>query len=77
MAKKRIPKYGLIDILRAILAHNLAKYQYFSMRPGLFEKFHQIPYSMQFTFPYIIQICHTDMPWLKIVFSKVKGLDPS
>ena len=34
MAKKRMPIYGIIDILRAILAYNLAKYQHFSMRPG-------------------------------------------
>ena len=30
MAKKRMPIYGIIDILMAILAYNLAKYQYFS-----------------------------------------------
>ena len=42
MAKKRMPiYYGVIDILRAIFAHNLAKYQYFSMRPGLFDKYYQ------------------------------------
>ena len=28
MAKKRMPMYRIIDILRVILAHNLAKYQY-------------------------------------------------
>ena len=44
----RMPIYGIIDILMAILAHNLAKYQYFSMRPGLFDKYHQITYSLQF-----------------------------
>ena len=37
--------YGLIGILRAILANNLAKYQYFSMRSSLFDKYHQITYS--------------------------------
>ena len=35
MAKNCMPMYGIIDILRAILAHNLAEYQNFSMRPGL------------------------------------------
>ena len=29
MAKKRMPIYGMIGILRAILAHNLGKYQFF------------------------------------------------
>ena len=33
---------GIIDILRAILAYNSAKYQHFSIRPGLFDKYHQI-----------------------------------
>ena len=42
MAEKRMPKNEIIDILRAILAYkyNLAKYQYFSLRPGLFDKYH-------------------------------------
>ena len=44
-----MPVYGIIDILRAILAYYLAKYQYFSMRPGLFDKYHQITYSLQFS----------------------------
>ena len=35
MVRKRMPKYGIIDILRAILAYILAKYQYFLMKPGL------------------------------------------
>ena len=48
MAKKRMPIYGTIGILRAILAHNLGNYQHFSMRPGLFDKYYQITYSMQF-----------------------------
>ena len=48
MAKKRMAIYGIIDILRDILAHNLAKYQNFSMRPGLFDKYPQITYSQQF-----------------------------
>ena len=38
MAKKRMPIYGIIDILRSILAYNLDKYQYFSMRPSVFDK---------------------------------------
>ena len=46
--KKRMPKYGIIDILRGILAYNLAKYRNFSMRPGLFDKYYQITYYQQF-----------------------------
>ena len=46
--QKSMPKYGIIDIFRAFLAYDLAKYQYFLMRPSLFDKFHQIPYSVQF-----------------------------
>ena len=38
-------KYGIIVILRDILAYNFAKYQYFKMRPGLFDCYQQIPYS--------------------------------
>ena len=45
MAKKNMPLNGIIGILRAILA----KYQYFSMRPSLFDKYHQITHSMQFS----------------------------
>ena len=48
MTKKRMPIYGIIYILRAILAHNLAKYQNFPMRPSLFDKYHQITHSQQF-----------------------------
>ena len=48
MAIKRMPIYGIIDILRAILAYNLAKYQNFSIIPGFFDKYHQITYSQQF-----------------------------
>ena len=40
MAKRRMPIYGIIN--------NLAKYQHFSMRPGLFDKYHWITYSLQF-----------------------------
>ena len=31
MAKKRMPIYEIIDILKAILAHNLVKYKHFSL----------------------------------------------
>ena len=48
MAKKSIPIYVIIDILRAILTHNLAKCQYFSMKLGVFNKYHQSMYSQQF-----------------------------
>ena len=44
MAKKRMPiLYGIIDILRAIFV----KYQYFSMRPGVFDNCHRITDSLQ------------------------------
>ena len=36
MAKKRMPLYGIHGIFKDFLTHNLAKYQYFSMRPSLF-----------------------------------------
>ena len=56
MAKQHMPiLYGIIDILRDILAYNLAKYQYFSMRPSLFGKYHQIPYSLQFSIQYHVK----------------------
>ena len=40
MAKKRMPKYGIIGIFRDFLAYNLANYQYFSLRPSLFDKYY-------------------------------------
>ena len=48
--KKRIPKYGIIGILSAILAHNLAKYQLsiFATKPSSFDKNYQITYSLSF-----------------------------
>ena len=46
VAKKRMPIYGIIDIFRAILAPNVANYQHFSMRPGSFDKYHQITYKL-------------------------------
>ena len=36
-----MPNYGIIGILKAGLAHNLAKCQYLSMRPSLFDKYYQ------------------------------------
>ena len=41
-------KYGIVGILSAILA----KYQYFSMKLRLFDKYHQITYSLQFSVQY-------------------------
>ena len=38
--KKRMSIYGIISILRAILAHKLAKYQYFAMGPILFDNYY-------------------------------------
>ena len=41
--------YVIIGLLRAISAHNLAKYHHFSMRPSLFDDHHKIAYSLQFS----------------------------
>ena len=48
MVKKRMPIHVIIYILRAILTHNLAKYKYFSLRPCLVDKYHQITYYLPF-----------------------------
>ena len=48
MAKKRMPEYVIIGILSSILAHNLAKYQYLSMKLSLSDMYDQITYSLQF-----------------------------
>ena len=57
MAKKHTPIYEIIDILRATLTYNLAKYQYFSIaiRPGLFDNYYQISYSLQFSVQYQVK----------------------
>ena len=56
MAKKRMPKYGIIGILSAILAHNLVKYQYFSMKLSSFDKlYYQITYSLPFSVQYHVK----------------------
>ena len=44
MAEKRMPIYGIRVPWRPILAHNLAKYQYFSMKPLLFDRYYQFNY---------------------------------
>ena len=36
MAKKSMPLYGIIGIIRDFLAHKLVKYQYFVIIPSLF-----------------------------------------
>ena len=60
MAKKRMPiLYGIIGIFREFLAHNLAKSQYFSVRPSLFDYYYQ---TYQITCNYII----TCKFWLNI-----------
>ena len=43
MAKKRMPIYGINGILRPFSAHNLVKYQYFSMKPILFNNYYRLP----------------------------------
>ena len=53
--QKRMPKYEIIGILSAILAHNLAKYHYFSMKPTLFDKYYQITYSLRFLVQYHVK----------------------
>ena len=55
MAKKRMPKYGIMGILSAILDSNFAKYQYFSMKPSLFDKFYQLTYSLQFVVQFYVK----------------------
>ena len=47
MAKKRMPLYGIIGIFWKFLTHNLAKSQYFSMGPSLFDYYYQITYYLQ------------------------------
>ena len=55
MAKKRMPiYYGIIGNFREFLAYNLTKYQYFSMRPILFDFYYQITYPMQVSAEYKI-----------------------
>ena len=39
--------YGIISILRTILAYNLVICQHLSMKPSLFDKYHYITYSLQ------------------------------
>ena len=51
--KKRMPVYyGTICIFRAILVHNSAKYQYFSIRLSSFDQYYQIKHSLQFSAHY-------------------------
>ena len=40
MAKRHMPKYGIIGILSTFLAHFSAKYQYLSMKLSLFDKYY-------------------------------------
>ena len=37
-----MPKYGIIGMLNVVLAHNLAKYQYFTMTLSLSDKYYYI-----------------------------------
>ena len=55
MAKKRMPKYGIIGILSATLAQNLAKYKYSSMKLSLSNKYYQITYSLKFSVQYHVK----------------------
>ena len=47
MAIKRMPIYGIIGIFRKFLTHYLAKYQYFSMRPSVFDYYYQVTYYLK------------------------------
>ena len=47
-----MPKYGIVGILSANLAHNLAKYQYFAMKPSVYDKFYQVAYSLKISVQY-------------------------
>ena len=55
MAKKRMPFYEIIVILRDFLAHNFTKYQYFSIRPSLFVSFYQTTYSLLVSAQYLLK----------------------
>ena len=55
MAKKRMPIYGIWAPWRPILAHNLAKYQYFPIKPTLFDRYHQFNYSVQVWGHYLLK----------------------
>ena len=55
MAKIHMPKFGIIGILSAILAYNLDKYQYFSMKTSQSDKYYQITYSLQFSVQYHVK----------------------
>ena len=46
MTKIRMPLYGIIGIFRVFSVHISAKYQYFSMRPSLFDLYYQTTYSL-------------------------------
>ena len=46
-SQKTLTHIGIIGILRAILAHNFATYQYFSMKLISFDKKQQITHSLQ------------------------------
>ena len=58
MSKKSMPKYGIIGIFSAILANNLAKYQYFAEKTK-FIRFNTIElhihYSLQFSDQYHVK----------------------
>ena len=60
MAKKRMPIYVIIVNFRDFLAHNSAKYQYFSMRPSL--KFARLKFAGQ-------------VMWLKFEITPVSKLN--
>ena len=53
MAKKRMPIYRIISIFRQFLAHNLAKSQYFSMRPSSFDYYYHITYYLKVLAKYL------------------------
>ena len=47
--------YPLLETMKSEnrpLAHNLTKYQYFSMKASLFDTYYEITYSLQFPVQY-------------------------
>ena len=53
MSAQLTKKYGIIFTFRQFLAHNLAKSQYFSMRPSLYDYYYQITYYLQVLAKYL------------------------
>ena len=55
MGKKRMPLCGIIGIFKRFFAYNSANFQYFSMRPSLFDNYCQNSYSLQASAEYLLK----------------------